>query len=56
MNMWGNIGGAISPLVLAYLVRAYGWEAPFLVAAALLCRRGTVVFENRRLAAKYFAE
>jgi len=35
MNMTGNIGGALSPTVLAYLVRAYGWNVPFLVAAAL---------------------
>jgi sugar phosphate permease len=35
MNMCGNIGGAISPALLAYLVRGYGWEVPFLVASAL---------------------
>ena len=35
MNTAGNIGGAISPAVLAYLVRAYGWNVPFFVAAAL---------------------
>jgi sugar phosphate permease len=34
MNTAGNIGGAISPAVLAYLVRAYGWDVPFFVAAA----------------------
>jgi sugar phosphate permease len=34
MNTFGNIGGAISPTVLAYLVVSYGWEVPFLVAAA----------------------
>lgn len=35
MNMCGNIGGAISPALLAYLVGAYGWEVPFLVSSAL---------------------
>jgi MFS transporter, ACS family, glucarate transporter len=35
MNTCGNIGGAISPALLAYLVRSYGWEVPFLVAAGL---------------------
>jgi MFS transporter, ACS family, glucarate transporter len=35
MNMCGNIGGAISPTLLAYLVKAYNWEIPFLVASAL---------------------
>jgi sugar phosphate permease len=45
MNMCGNIGGAISPTLLAYLVRAYGWDVPFffasglcLVAALLYCK------------------
>ena len=35
MNTCGNIGGAISPAVLAYLVHSFGWNEPFLVAAAL---------------------
>lgn len=35
MNTCGNIGGAISPALLAYLVRAYGWDVPFFVAAGL---------------------
>jgi sugar phosphate permease len=43
MNSCGNIGGAISPTVLAYLVRAYGWNVPFLVAAGL-CAAGAALF------------
>ena len=35
MNTCGNIGGAISPALLAYLVRAYGWDVPFFVASGL---------------------
>jgi sugar phosphate permease len=35
MNTCGNIGGAISPTLLAYLVQAYGWDVPFFVAAGL---------------------
>ncbi len=35
MNMCGNIGGAISPIALAYMVRAFDWYMPFLVTAAL---------------------
>jgi sugar phosphate permease len=35
MNTCGNIGGAISPTLLAYLVRAHGWDLPFFVAAGL---------------------
>jgi sugar phosphate permease len=34
MNTAGNIGGAISPAVVAYLVQGYGWDVPFFVAAA----------------------
>jgi sugar phosphate permease len=35
MNMCGNIGGAISPALVAYLVRDYGWDVPFLLASVL---------------------
>jgi sugar phosphate permease len=35
MNTFGNIGGALSPSVLAYLVQGYGWEMPFLVTSLL---------------------
>jgi sugar phosphate permease len=36
MNMAGNIGGALSPLVFGALVQFGSWQAPFIVAAALL--------------------
>jgi MFS transporter, ACS family, glucarate transporter len=35
MNTCGNIGGALSPTLLALLVKGYGWEMPFLVASGL---------------------
>jgi len=35
MNTCGNIGGAISPLLLTRLVGAYGWNMPYLVASGL---------------------
>ncbi|MBK9170055.1 MAG: MFS transporter [Bryobacterales bacterium] len=35
MNTAGNVGGALSPAILAYLVQAYNWEMPFLLASAL---------------------
>jgi MFS family permease len=35
MNTCGNIGGAISPALVAYLAKAYGWDLPFLLASAL---------------------
>ncbi len=36
MNMVGNIGGALSPVVFGVLVEFGSWAAPFIVAAALL--------------------
>ena len=36
MNMAGNIGGALSPLVFGILVQFGSWQAPFIVAASLL--------------------
>ncbi|HUC60398.1 MAG TPA: MFS transporter [Alphaproteobacteria bacterium] len=36
MNMAGNIGGALSPLVFGFLVQFGSWKAPFVVAAGLL--------------------
>jgi MFS family permease len=36
MNMAGNIGGALSPLVFGVLVQYGSWQAPFIVAASLL--------------------
>ncbi len=36
MNMAGNIGGALSPMVFGFLAQLGSWQAPFIVAAALL--------------------
>jgi sugar phosphate permease len=36
MNMAGNFGGALSPIVFGVLVQYGSWVAPFIVAAALL--------------------
>ena len=36
MNMAGNIGGALSPLVFGFLAQYENWGAPFIVSAALL--------------------
>jgi sugar phosphate permease len=36
MNMAGNFGGAISPIVFGVLVQVGSWQAPFIVAACLL--------------------
>jgi sugar phosphate permease len=35
MNTLGNLGSAVSPVLLAYLVGSYGWNIPFLVCSVL---------------------
>ncbi len=42
MNTFGNLGSAISPVLLAYLVGMYGWNTPFLVCAGL-CLAGALL-------------
>jgi sugar phosphate permease len=42
MNTFGNLGSAISPVLLAYLVGLYGWNMPFLVCS-LLCALGALL-------------
>jgi sugar phosphate permease len=36
MNMAGNIGGALSPMVMGYFFQNEDWQTPFVIAAALL--------------------
>ncbi|MEO7144955.1 MAG: MFS transporter [Bryobacteraceae bacterium] len=54
MNMCGNIGGAISPAMLAYLVKGYGWNVPFLVASAV-CAIAAMAFAKIDASQKIFA-
>lgn len=54
MNTFGNVGGAISTLLLGYLVKWYGWNEPFLAAAAL-CVLGAVLFARIDASRKIFA-
>jgi sugar phosphate permease len=42
MNTFGNLGSAVSPVLLAYLVGMYGWNMPFLVCS-LLCVGGAAL-------------
>jgi MFS family permease len=35
MNTFGNLGGAISPVLLGYLLGSYGWNVPFIVSSVL---------------------
>jgi sugar phosphate permease len=55
MNSCGNIGGAISPALLAYLVRSYGWNVPFVVASAL-CVAAALLFSGIDATRKIFAD
>jgi MFS transporter, ACS family, glucarate transporter len=40
MNTFGNLGSAVSPVLLAYLVGFYGWNTPFMVCCALCIAGG----------------
>src|SRR5882672_4738772 len=42
MNTFGNLGSAVSPVLLAYLVGIYGWNMPFLVCT-FLCVAGALL-------------
>ena len=55
MNSCGNIGGAISPALLAFLVRGYGWNVPFAVASAM-CVAAALLFMKIDATKKIFAE
>jgi len=55
MNTCGNIGGAISPALLAYLVRSYGWNVPFVVASGL-CVAAALLFSGIDATRKIFAD
>jgi MFS transporter, ACS family, glucarate transporter len=55
MNTWGNIGGAISPTALAYLVRGYGWNVPYLVTAGL-CLIAATLYLKIDAGKRIFAE
>jgi sugar phosphate permease len=34
MNTWGNLGGAISAVMVGYLATLLGWKSPFILASA----------------------
>jgi MFS family permease len=55
MNSCGNIGGAISPAILAYLVRAYGWNVPFVVASGF-CVVAAALFARVDASRRVFVE
>ena len=55
MNMCGNVGAAISPALLAYLVKAYGWNVPFFVTSAL-CLVGAFIYGRIDAGQRIFAD
>ena len=55
MNTCGNIGGAVSPALLAYLVRDYGWNVPF-VFTAVLCLIAAALFSRIDATRRIFGE
>jgi sugar phosphate permease len=55
MNTCGNIGGAISPALLAFLVEGSGWQTPFLVAS-VLCIVAAALFLKIDPARRIFPE
>jgi MFS transporter, ACS family, glucarate transporter len=55
MNMCGNLGGLVSTTLLAYLVRAYGWNMPFFLGAAA-CGVAAPLFANSALMLKRRAD
>ncbi|MDQ6665723.1 MAG: MFS transporter [Acidobacteriota bacterium] len=55
MNSCGNIGGAISPALLAFLVRGYGWNVPF-AAASAMCVVAAALFMRIDATQNIFAE
>jgi MFS family permease len=40
-NMWGNLGAAVSPIVLNGIAESYGWNVVFLACAAAFFVSGT---------------
>jgi ACS family glucarate transporter-like MFS transporter len=53
MNMFGNFGGTLSPVVLGYLVKWYGsWVLPLMIASAVSVMCGVLMLRvdpNKRL-------
>jgi MFS family permease len=45
MNTCGNMGGTISPALLAYLVSGHGWNVPFFLASGL-CVTAAALFSR----------
>ena len=43
MNMFGNLGGFISTVAVGYIVRDFGWNVPFYIAAGV-CTTGAILY------------
>ena len=47
MNTLGNLGGAISAVMIGYLATIFGWTVPFVVSSLLVRRGGAAGHTNR---------
>jgi MFS family permease len=58
MNTLGNVGSAISPALLAYVVGLHGWNLPFVISS-VLCIAAAALFSQidatRKIGADYAA-
>jgi MFS transporter, ACS family, glucarate transporter len=43
-NMWGNLGAAVSPVVLGMIQQRFGWDAVFITCAAVFAIIGVASF------------
>ncbi len=55
MNTCGNLAGAISTLVLGYMVGEFGWNVPFYVAA-VFCTVGAILYLGIDASRNVFAD
>jgi MFS family permease len=55
MSTWGNVGGAVSAVMVGYLATLFGWTSPFLLASALCLFSALLVsrIDPRRPAARH---
>jgi sugar phosphate permease len=54
MNMFGNIGGAISAVIVTNTAARFGWQVPFLMTAGLCLIAATLYLKidaSRRISA-----
>jgi nitrate/nitrite transporter NarK len=43
-NMWGNLGAAVSPLALNWIIEGWGWDSMFIACGAAFVLAGLLAF------------